>query len=112
MNDLCTSECEPCRVGAPILTDQELVDLMAEISQWELHEVENIKRVSRVFVFSNFSKAMAFANLVGDLAEKHGHHPALLVEWGKTTVSWWTHKIGGLHKNDIIMAAKTDELAD
>ena len=47
---------------------------------------------------------------VGELAEEEGHHPALLTEWGRTTVTWWTHKIRGLHRNDFIMAAKTDEL--
>ena len=47
---------------------------------------------------------------VGALAESEGHHPALLTEWGRTTVTWWTHKIRGLHRNDFIMAAKTDSL--
>ncbi len=46
---------------------------------------------------------------VGELAEEEGHHPALLTKWGRTTVTWWTHKIKGLHRNDFIMAAKTDE---
>ena len=47
---------------------------------------------------------------IAELAEKEGHHPALLTEWGRTTVTWWTHKIKGLHRNDFVMAAKTDEL--
>ncbi len=111
MSELSANECEPCRVGAPLLTGEELNELMPEIPQWELHEIDGVKRVSRAFEFSNFAKAMAFTNQVGELAEKHGHHPAILLEWGKATVSWWTHKIKGLHKNDIVMAAKTDELA-
>ena len=45
------------------------------------------------------------------MAEEEGHHPALLTEWGRMTVTWWTHKISGLHRNDFIMAAKTDELS-
>jgi 4a-hydroxytetrahydrobiopterin dehydratase len=47
---------------------------------------------------------------VGEAAEKEGHHPALLTEWGKVTVSWWTHDVGGLHQNDFIMAARTDDI--
>jgi len=51
---------------------------------------------------------LRFANRVGEIAEAEGHHPAILTEWGKVNVAWWTHKIKGLHKNDFIMAAKTD----
>ena len=58
---------------------------------------------------SRFAQALAVTNRVGEQAEEEGHHPALLTEWGKVTVSWWTHKIGGLHQNDFIMAARTDE---
>jgi 4a-hydroxytetrahydrobiopterin dehydratase len=47
---------------------------------------------------------------VGEQAGEEGHHPALLTEWGKVKVTWWTHKIGGLHQNDFIMAARMDEL--
>ena len=47
---------------------------------------------------------------MGEAAEKEGHHPALLTEWGKVTVSWWTHDVGGLHQNDFIMAARTDDI--
>lgn len=64
----------------------------------------------RVYKFRDFAQALSFTNKVGALAEAQGHHPALLTEWGKVTVMWWTHKIGGLHKNDFIMAAKTDKL--
>ena len=61
-------------------------------------------------MFGNFVDALAFTNRVGQIAEEEDHHPALLTEWGKVTVSWWTHKIRGLHRNDLIMGAKTDEL--
>jgi len=63
-----------------------------------------------MFTIPNFVEALNFTNKVGALAESEGHHPALLTEWGKVTVTWWTHKIGGLHRNDFIMAAKTDQL--
>jgi 4a-hydroxytetrahydrobiopterin dehydratase len=76
-----------------------------------LVEREGIKRLERVFGFRNFAEALAFTNTVGERAEEEGHYPALLTEWGKVTVTWWTHKIGGLHQNDFIMAARTDELS-
>ena len=71
----------------------------------------SIARLERVFHFPSFADALAFTNRVGALAEEEGHHPALLTEWGRVTVTWWTHKIRGLHRNDFIMAAKTDALA-
>jgi len=54
---------------------------------------------------------MDFTNQVAKIANDEDHHPAILTEWGKVTVTWWTHKIRGLHLNDFIMAAKTDQLA-
>ena len=59
---------------------------------------------------ADFAGAIAFTNRVADLAEAEGHHPAIITEWGRVTIRWWTHAIGGLHKNDFIMAARTDKL--
>ena len=73
-------------------------------------EREGIPRLERVFRFGNFAEALRFSNRVGDLAEEEGHHPAILTEWGRVTVTLWTHKIRGLHRNDFVMAAKVDEL--
>jgi 4a-hydroxytetrahydrobiopterin dehydratase len=74
-------------------------------------EKNGIKRLEKSFKFKDFAEALAFTNKVGKMAEKEGHHPDILTEWGKVTVSWWTHKINGLHKNDFVMAAKTDSLS-
>ncbi len=68
------------------------------------------KVYDKAYKFANFQGAIAFTNAVGEAAEKEGHHPALLTEWGKVTVSWWTHDVGGLHQNDFIMAARTDDI--
>ncbi len=73
-------------------------------------EREGIQRLEREFAFDTFADALQFTDAVGQLAEAEGHHPALLTEWGKVTVTWWTHTIGGLHRNDFILAAKTDTL--
>jgi len=79
-----------------------------QVPDWSIVEVDNVKRLERVFRFDNFAHALAFTNKLGEIAEEEGHHPALLTEWGKVTVTWWTHKIGGLHRNDFIMAARSD----
>ena len=110
MEELTQLKCTACRGGDPTLTDAEIADLQPQVPDWRVIEVNGIKRLERVFTFKDFVAALAFTNLVGDLAEEEGHHPAILTEWGRVTVSWWTHKIKGLHRNDFIMAAKTDEL--
>ncbi|KZX81711.1 4a-hydroxytetrahydrobiopterin dehydratase [Oleiphilus sp. HI0009] len=102
--------CEACRVDAPRLSDNEIKDLLSEVDGWEVIHEEGQNRLHRVFKVSNFVKAQEFANSIGDYAEQVGHHPRLIVEWGCLTVTWWSHKIGGLHRNDFICAARTSEL--
>ena len=111
METLTQMTCVACRKDAPTVTDAEAAELHRQIPDWELVEVDGVKRLRRVFSFANFAQALALTNEVGELAEREGHHPAILTEWGRTTVTWWTHKIRGLHRNDFIMAAKTDELS-
>ncbi len=101
---------EPYRKGEPPLSDIEIMELRSLIPAWEVHEVDGIKRLARVFKFKNFVEAIAFTNQVGEIAEAQDHHPALLTEWGRVKVTWWTHFVKGLHRNDFIMAAKTDQL--
>ena len=111
MDTLTQMKCVACRKGEPTVTDAEIAELHHQVADWQIVEREGIKRLERVFKFENFVQALAFTNKVGEIAEAEGHHPALLTEWGKVTVTWWTHKIKGLHRNDFIMAAKTDQLA-
>ncbi len=110
MEELTQLKCTACRGGDPTLTDAEIDGLQPQVPEWRVIEVDGVKRLERVFTFKDFVAALAFTNMVGDLAEEEGHHPAILTEWGRVTVTWWTHKIKGLHRNDFIMAAKTDEL--
>jgi 4a-hydroxytetrahydrobiopterin dehydratase len=107
---LATEKCEACRAGSPKVTQTEKRELGAQLPDWEVVERDGEERLERVFEFPDFRAALAFTNRVGEIAEEEGHHPALLTEWGKVTVAWWTHKIGGLHRNDYVMAAKTDAL--
>ena len=105
-------KCVACRVGAPQVTEEEIALYRPQVPDWALVERDSIRRLERVFAFRDFAQALAFTDRVGALAEAEGHHPALLTEWGRVTVTWWTHKIRGLHRNDFIMAAKTDRLSD
>jgi 4a-hydroxytetrahydrobiopterin dehydratase len=109
MTELARGQCEPCRKGAPTVTDAEADELLRELPEWRIVERDGIRRLERVFPFADFAAALAFTLRVGEIAEAEGHHPALLTEWGRATVTWWTHKIRGLHRNDFVMAAKTDE---
>ena len=108
--DFSELKCEACRAGAPTVTDKELATLMGEVPGWTPVLVDGVKQLQRQYKFKNFKLALEFTNLLGDLAEAEFHHPAILTEWGNVTVTWWTHTISGLHRNDFIMAAKTDTL--
>jgi 4a-hydroxytetrahydrobiopterin dehydratase len=107
---LTEATCIPCRGGVPTLTDAEIAELKPQVPQWRVEEVDGIKRLRRDFTFKNFREALDFAVEVGELAEREQHHPDLHVAWGKVMVETWTHKIRGLHQNDFILAAKTDEI--
>ncbi|WP_282040455.1 4a-hydroxytetrahydrobiopterin dehydratase [Halomonas alimentaria] len=111
MSQLSRESCEACRVGAPTVTEEEVKALGAEVPEWQIVERDGIMKLERVFTFPDFRQALAFTQRVGELAEQADHHPALLTEWGKVTVTWWSHKIKGLHRNDFILAARTDEVA-
>ncbi len=107
---LTAESCVACRRDAPTVTEAETAELHAEVPDWEVVEIDGVRRLRRAFGFDDFAQALAFTDAVGALAEDEGHHPSLLTEWGRVSVSWWTHKIRGLHRNDFIMAAKTDQL--
>lgn len=106
--DLASEFCEACQPGSPTVTDEELEQLMPQVSEWELATVNDVPRLRRTFRFDGWEPGVAFTNAVAGLATESGHHPMIRLEWGKVTVSWWTHAIKGLHRNDFIMAARTD----
>ena len=110
MSDLIKQKCVACRADAPRVTDDELPELLKEIPYWQPITTESVLKLNKVFNFENYAEAVSFTNKVAELAEEEDHHPAILLEWGRVEVTWWTHKIGGLHKNDFIAAAKTDLL--
>ncbi len=111
MEALLPQTCAPCSGDSPPATEAEIAELQLQIPDWKIIEENGELHLQRVYKFPDFQTALTFTQRVGEEAEKQGHHPALLTEWGKVTVSWWTHAIKGLHRNDFIMAAKTDAIA-
>ncbi|GBD08406.1 Putative pterin-4-alpha-carbinolamine dehydratase [Candidatus Thermoflexus japonica] len=103
-------KCVPCRGDEPPLTEAEITAMLPSVPEWAVVVREGIPQLERTFRFPNFREALRFTVEVGELAEAEGHHPVLVTRWGRVTVTWWTHKIRGLHRNDFIMAAKTDAL--
>ena len=110
MTELSQMKCVACRGGEPKLTEREIDELLPEVPGWQVIDVDGVKRLEHTFKLKNFIEAMAFTNRIAMTAEKEDHHPLIVTEWGRVRVQWWTHKIKGLHKNDFIMAAKTDRL--
>ena len=107
---LSAGKCIPCRKGDPALPNAEVTELLSQLPEWELIEVDGIKRLQRIFKLKNYVEAVAFANKIAMTAEKEDHHPLIVLEWSRVTVQWWTHGFKGLHQNDFVMAAKTDDI--
>lgn len=110
MTDLVLEKCVACRADSLPVTDNEIALLYPIVSNWSIINENDIRKLQRPFTFRNFVHALTFTKRVADLAEEEGHHPRLSVEWGLVVVTWWTHKIRDLHRNDFVMAAKTDQL--
>ena len=110
MTALNQEKCEACRRDSPSVTEAEVAQLKPELPEWEMITENDIPKLDRVFKFKNFQQALDFTNQLGILAEEQGHHPRLTTEWGRVQVAWWTHKIRNLHRNDFVMAAKSDQV--
>ena len=110
MTTLAGKSCDACREGAPLATREEIGQYLSQLSGWRVTIVAGVNHLEKSYRFKTFEEALQFTNKIGVIAEQENHHPAILTEWGKVTVSWWTHKIAGLHANDFIMAAKTDKI--
>ena len=110
--ELAKERCQACRPDSPRTSEQEARTLLAALPNWRIVAVEGIDQLQAAFAFADFAAALAFVNRVGALAEAADHHPRLTLEWGRVEVAWWTHTIGGLHRNDFIMAARCQEALD
>lgn len=112
MSNLKDLQCEECKAGSPLVSEEVIEEYICSIPDWNIETVEGMKHLVRSFPLKNFKEALDFTIKIGEIAEEVNHHPQIITEWGKVTVSWWTHKIGGLHLNDFIMAARTDALLE
>lgn len=110
MDDLVRMQCVRVRRGDPPASEEEVNSSLDQLPGWSVIEQGGIKKLEKQFKFRNFMEALAFTNKIGEIAEEQDHHPLIITEWGRVTVQWWTHVVGGLHRNDLIMAAKTDQL--
>lgn len=108
MSELASKTCVPCRGGVPPLKGEALAGLQKQVSGWEVVDEHHL---TKTFKFRDFRGALEFVNRVGALAEEQGHHPDIVLAWGKVQITTWTHKINGLTENDFILAAKIDLLA-
>ena len=110
MDTLVQMKCVACRADSPPATESDLAEWLPQLPEWKIVERDGVRHLERTFKFKNFVQALAYTNRVGELAEAESHHPDILTQWGSVTVWWSTHKIKNLHRNDFIMAAKSDRL--
>jgi 4a-hydroxytetrahydrobiopterin dehydratase len=107
MSNLAAKTCVPCKGGVPPLKGEQLQSLAKQVPQWQvIHE----HHLTRDFTFPDFRQALDFVNRVGTIAEEQGHHPNILLTWGRAEITIWTHKIDGLTESDFILAAKIDQM--
>jgi 4a-hydroxytetrahydrobiopterin dehydratase len=112
MTSLANSPCQSCQAdSAEAVEEARARELLEQLPGWRIETVGGVAQLQKVFRFADFAEALAFTNAIGALGEAENHHPALLTEWGRVSVSWWTHSLKGLHINDFIMAARSDQQA-
>ena len=109
MKELSEKTCSACEIGAPLVPHDQQIDLLKELDDWIIDN-SDISKLIKEFKFDNYEQSIRFTNLIANLAEAQDHHPKITLEWGKVNLEWWSHKIKGLHMNDFICAAKSDEI--
>ena len=107
---LARERCVACRPDSPRVTDEEAQELLKEIPDWKVVEHDGMKQLERTYKLKGFAAPTALAAKIAERADQVDHHPKLTIEWGKLMVNWWTHTVKGLHRNDFIMAAQSDEM--
>jgi len=108
MDDLTKAHCVPCEGGVPKMTPSEIEEYRKKIQpDWEVVHNQKLKREFR---FNDFKESMAFVNKVADIANANEHHPDIYIFYSIVRLELWTHAIGGLFKNDFILAAKIERL--
>jgi len=108
MNDLLSKKCEACRADAPKITASEIEQYLPTLPQWKIIQEDSIDKLTRCYALTKYSESLSLVNAIAELSELEGHHSVMIVEFRQVTVTWWSHKMRGLHVNDFIMAAKCD----
>jgi 4a-hydroxytetrahydrobiopterin dehydratase len=109
MDSLADRDIVLCKKGTPPLTEREYAPLLMQTVGWDVVKVDGVERLQRTYFFPDPSDAVAFSRFLSAMADEADHHPFLVAEDNRLTVIWWTHSIKGLHLNDFIMAARSDE---
>ena len=109
MEKLAQEHCIACTGDVPKLSDDEIKDLHLNAPMWEVAEVNGVKQLQRTYELERYPDGLIFASRIGRLAQEQDHHPTIIVRYKKVTLEWFTHAIKGLHRNDFIMAAKSDD---
>lgn len=105
---LTEQKCKPCSGDTPSLKGEELQDYYNRLDEgWDLVDDHHL---TKSYDFENFKEALDFTVKIGEMSEEEGHHPEIVLTWGKVNVTVYTHAIDGLSDNDFIWAAKADEL--
>jgi 4a-hydroxytetrahydrobiopterin dehydratase len=112
MTLLSQQKCVPCHGNVSPVSATEIAQYQSQLPKWSLKTENGITFLERSYTLTNFQRALELAQRIGEIAEAQQHHPTLIVEWGQLTVQWWTHAINGLHQNDFVMAAKSDEIIE
>jgi len=110
MTNLLEENCIRVAKGSPALTPSAIQTLMGELTGWQIIDREGTQCLEKSFKFTNFNNALSFTNRIGQLSEDQDHHPVIMTEWGRVTLTWWTHAVHGLHRNDFIMATHSDAI--
>jgi len=110
MPSLADQSLEPCTNSSTALTNEGINQYLTQLDNWQVNNEKDTIQITKIFVIKNYTRALTFTNNIAELAEQENHHPKICIEWGKVTVSWWTHTLNGLFINDFIMAARCDDL--
>jgi len=110
VTSLADKTCVPCRGGVPPLKGAQLSEILSQLPEHVEWTVANEHHLTRTYKFPDFKTALAFVNRVGAIAEEQGHHPDIVLAWGKVEITIWTHKVDGLTESDFILAAKIDQV--
>ena len=110
--DLKAQKCQPCTGDASVVEPTEYADYLDQLPGWEISSPDGVPQLHKTFEFTNYTQCLEFVHQLGMLAEENDHHPEMTISWGKVQVRWWTHTLNGVHLNDFILAARTDDIAE